>query len=365
MNSIEIEKSLIEKCIANMNNIINKKYSTTLDITTNIMIETIDENLILKATDYELDLKITAPINAKKKIKFAVNGESINNILKTLNDGELTITQESENIIIKQNKTSFKIPIVDITDFPFNKSYLEMEKLEIDSKKLLNAFKKVMHSCNEKDDNIAIQGILVESINKTLSIVATDTKRMAFIRESIENNDFDFILPKKALLEAIKIFNDDFDFYIGRKQDGVDTICITNATHEFYAKTLRMKFPDYKKLLEDKKPKVEPIVIKKENLLKSINQINAICQRLKIVFNGNEATLETIEGMNGSSASISIGEVNNPFDKEIKIAFTNRHLLDYLSTIKTESIEILIDDPNSAVFFLSSDLDEVIMPRIL
>lgn len=366
MNTLSIQKSIMELSIANMQNVINKKYSNSFDITSNIMVETIDNHLVFKATDYELFLKITIPIQQETNVRWAINGEAINSVIKTLGDDDLIIKQEENSITIKQNKTTFKIPTIDIKEFPFHNDYTKMEKIDIDPRKLISGIKKILHCCNEKDDNLAIQGIFIESKYGEINIVATYTKRLAFIKEKRENNeDFQLIIPKKAILESIRIFNDDFEFYIKREKEIISTICMVNQTHEFYARTLDVKFPDYQRLINDKKPQNEPVIIKREKFLKSLNQINSICQRLKIIFSKEGITIEALDGINGATASIVIDDAEVPFDNEKQVAFTNKHLIEYLSTTKSEDIEILIGDSNSAVFFKSNDLEEIIMPRIL
>ena len=92
MQTLTIQKSVIEQSISNMQSAINKKHA--IDITSNIMFEVIDNKLILKATDHEFYIKTTlTPNHTENAIKGAVNGESISNVMKSLEDGEIILEE--------------------------------------------------------------------------------------------------------------------------------------------------------------------------------------------------------------------------------------------------------------------------------
>lgn len=374
MNAINIKKSLLEQAITNMQCAINKK--NAIDITSNISIETNKEgNLILKATDHETYIKTTLkPESIQGEIKCAINGEIISNILKELNDTVLTIEKDSDNnIFIKQNNSSvFKLPIFEISEFPFSQNYKDenqnFKKMEIDNNFLLQSFKKVIHCCNDKDTfNIAMQGILLENINKKLSIVATDSKRLGYIQKDTENiEDFISIIPKKTINEVLKLFNAECEIYIKNMKDTnkIEIMGFISKDIEFYSKLISGNFPDFTVIVSNK-PKIPTIKINKEKLLKAINQINTICQRTKIIFKKDEIVFEELEGINGASASVTIKGIENQKSKDITIGIANKHLLECISNIKYDDIEIIIDEPQKPIFITTQDFEEIIMPQII
>ncbi|RDU65734.1 DNA polymerase III subunit beta [Helicobacter didelphidarum] len=351
-----------------MQNAINKKY--TIDITSNIMFETIDNKLILKATDHELYIKSTlTPKSLNGNISCAINGELIINVMKSLNDSEIILEETEEFLYIKQNKSSFKLPIFEINDFPFNESYTKMEKINLDNDMLLQSIKKISHCCSDKDTlNIAMQGILLEIKNSSLNIVATDSKRLGFIRKEYNENiqPLSCIIPKKAINELLKLFNNSFEFYIKRFEEDnkIETIGIIHENLEFYSKLINANYPNYENLINTK-PQVTPIQIEKDKLLRALNQMNSICTRVKVTFNPNEIILETLEGLNGASASNSIENIQTHITESKQTGLVNRHILECISNIKFDDIEIFIDDPNRPIFIVSKDFEEIIMPQII
>ncbi len=370
MNKITIKKDIIDYAISNMQNAINKK--NIIDITSNISIETIEEKLVLKATDHEIYIKKSIkPTSIEGTIKCAINGELISNIMKALNDDdEVLIEQTEEVLIVKQNKTLiFKIPIFEINDFPFSQDFKDMEEINVNKDFLLQSIKQVMHCCNEKENlNIAMQGILFEIKNQKISIVATDSKRLGCVQKEDKHGikSFTSIIPKKTINEIIKLFDENFSIYVKRmdNDDKLETIGFINEQTEFYAKLINANYPDFETILLNK-PKTESIKIKKELILKAINQINAICYKIKLTMSKNEIILETIDGINGSSASIKIDNIVNNIEDSLSIGLTNKHIIDCISNTKYEEIELLIDNPNKPIFIITKDYEEIIMPQIL
>ncbi|GAB0173190.1 DNA polymerase III subunit beta [Helicobacter trogontum] len=372
MNIISIDKSKLDQAITNMQSAINKK--NAIDITANISLETTDNKLILKATDHEIYIRTTLKTNSiQGEIKCAVNGEAIGNFIKGLNDTEVIIEQDNENLYIKQNKASvFKIPIFEINDFPFSQDYKneqqDFQAVDINNNFLLQSLKKIMHCCNDKESfNIAMQGILFEIKDNQINIAATDSKRLGYIQKQTEcNKDFISIIPKKTLQEILKLFSTDCELYVKPMQDSnkIETICFVNEDVEFYAKLINANFPDFKSIISNK-PQTPAIQISKEKILKTLNQMNAICQRVKVTFETNKIIFETLEGMNGASASVTINDIENHKTETITIGLVNRHLLECISNIKQEEFELIIDDPYKPIFIITKDFEEVIMPQIL
>lgn len=349
-----------------MQSAINKK--NTIDITSNIMIEVIDNKLILKATDHEIYIKATLiPNIIEGKICCAVNGDSLSSIMKSLNDSEIIIEENEGILSIKQNKSCFNLPIFEINDFPFRQNYQEMEKVNIDNTLLLHSIKRIIHCCSDKEMlNIAMQGILIEAKEKSISIVATDSKRMGYIQKQTENTkSFSCIIPKKAINEIFKLFDNDFEFYIKRiDEEQIETIAIINSEFEFYAKIINAKFPNYENLIASK-PKVKAIVIEKEKFIKALNQVSSICSRIKVTFMPNEIIFETLEGINGASGSSSIDNIVTHIAEPKITGLVNKHILDCITSTKYEEIELYIDDPNKPIFVTAKDFEEIIMPQII
>lgn len=379
MNIVSINKSLLDQAITNMQSAINKK--DVIDFTANISLETTyndatkKDELILKATEHEIYIQTKIEINLiQGEIKCAVNAEAIGNFIKGLNDGEVIIQECDNKLYIKQdNDSEFEISTFEINDFLFKQNYKDEEQefqpIDIDNNLFLNSLKTIMHCCNNKDTiiNNAMQGVLFEIKDKKISIVATDSRRLGYIQKKTEyNNEFTGIIPKKTIQEILKLFSTDFEIYIKKMNDGnkIETICFVNQYTQFYTKLINANFPDFRSIISNK-PKIPTLKINKEKFLKTLNQLNAICQRAKVTFQSNQIIFETLEGINGASALIKINNIENNQEKTITIGLVNKHLLDCINNIKQEEFEMIIEDPYKPIFITTKEFEEIIMPQVI
>lgn len=378
MNIVSINKSLLDQAITNMQSAINKK--DVIDFTANISLETTyndvtkKDELILKATEHEIYIQTKIEINLiQGEIKCAVNAEAIGNFIKGLNDGEVIIQECDNKLYIKQdNDSEFEISTFEINDFLFKQNYKdeeEFQQIDIDNNLFLNSLKTIMHCCNDKDTiiNNAMQGVFFEIKDKKISIVATDSRRLGYIQKKTEyNNEFTGIIPKKTIQEILKLFSTDFEIYIKKMNDGnkIETICFVNQYTQFYAKLINANFPDFRSIISNK-PKIPTLKINKEKFLKTLNQLNAICQRAKVTFQSNQIIFETLEGINGASALIKINNIENNQEKTITIGLVNKHLLDCINNIKQEEFEMIIEDPYKPIFITTKEFEEIIMPQVI
>lgn len=373
MNTISIKKNVLEKALSNIQSATNKK--DLMDITSSIMFETSGDQLILRATDNEVFIKITLKLDSiEGAFNCAVNGELINNIIKPLSDDEIIMEETETLLLVKQKKACFEIPFYDTGNFPFKYDYKDMEKIEIDNELFLQGIKRISHCCAEQKDltPIAMQGILIEIKNKLFSLVATDTRRMAFIRREYHNEvkNISCILPKKAISEISKLFSNQIEVYIkrrdglneGESENNIEGMAFIYEDKELYTRLINAKFPAYEKII-NKERKTQCIRIKKAEFIKSINQINAVSKRVKISFEKDKILFEAIND-DKLRASVSIDYQTN-IEEEGYVALVNKNMIDCISNSKVEEFDLYLSDPDSPILMNFIDFEEIVMPQLI
>ena len=201
-----------------------------------------------------------------------------------------------------------------------------------------------------------------------MTLVSTDSKRLSWIiKDSQNTKDISCIIPKKTIVETLKIFDSEFDFYIKRQEknkEKIESIAVVGQGVELYSRLISGSFPNFDSLL-DKKPEVEPIVFDKEKLLKTMNKMNSICKRVKIEFFPNKLVFKSIEGINNSKGSATMENIPTHLDVELVTGLVNKHFLDFITNVKADKILMYMDDPNSPIYFDGTDFTEIIMPQIV
>lgn len=373
-NAITISKSKLEHAVSILQNAVNKKY--TVDITSNILLETINGMLVMKATQNEfLSIKLNIkPDSIEGNINCAVNAEALDKWIKGLQDAEVILELKDDYLHITQKRSSSKLQVFEGEDFPFRESYSDkedgvykFEKLEIDNKLTLEALKSVSHCCLDKENfNIALLGVLLDIKDSKLSIAATDTKRLAYIIRDYADSatEINSVIPKKAIVELAKIFNADFEVYIKKFPDSknkVEVMAFVNEEIEFYTRTINQSFPSFKEVIAQR-PNITPFSVEKEKILKAFHQINQICTKTKMTLKPNEVILESLYAISNSSGKIIIEDVETNLSEEVETGVVNKHIIDCVGNTKADSIDIYINEESGNIYFDLKDYEEVIVP---
>ena len=147
-----ITKNVIENVIASMQPFLEKKDSSS--ITSHIYLEINNAKLIIKATDYEIGLEshidnITDMVDGK----ITVNGSNLLGIIKRLKNEEILFEVTNNNLVIKQNKSTFKLPTYDANEYPSLNRSENLKELSISTINFINSicsFAKGLKSLSPK-----------------------------------------------------------------------------------------------------------------------------------------------------------------------------------------------------------------------
>ncbi|STQ85247.1 DNA polymerase III subunit beta [Helicobacter muridarum] len=372
MNATTIDKESLDKALSSMQNVIYRKNKN--DLASNVFIETIEDKFILKSTDYEMSIRISLKIKEKQgELKSAIDFSLFSNIIKALNDDNVIIELKDNYINFKQGKSRFKMPVMEYGNEQLfaTLDYNKMEKLNIDSNPFLSASKKAVHACSEKEIiNIALQGILLEIKNNEMNLVATDTKRLAYIKQKYEQETKDIycLIPKKAINHILKHFSENFDIYLQRgiynNEELIEYIAFVSENTELYVKPINAKYPSFEFLLKPRENE-HKLSLNKIELMKALIKMNVTNRNSKITFNKEFIKLETLDSdVEQINASIEI-PCNLDLNEDITIGVSNRHLIECLSASSNENIEINIATLDTPILIDMGDIKEVIMPQIV
>lgn len=358
---IEINKSIIESTISSIQPFLEKRDSTS--ITSCILIQVENKELILKATDYEIGIlaKIQCE-SAEGEDTLAINGKKLLDALKALKDDKITLEKKDygdkgEKLEIKQGKSSIKLPSFIGENFPSFPQDYKGSKLNIDSKNLVESLKKLLPVIEINNPRMEYRNALINIKDYKFNFVATDTKRLeviSFSNQSVEK--LDFMFPKKAIMEVQKLFNEDANIYFNDKN-----IIIENETFVFWTKIPNGNFIDFEKVVpKDIKYRVH---IDKDKIIEALKIINAIWFQARLTFKKDSIFFEVVYNDKDFNATAEIEldeELNKEFaeslgDESFSITLNSKHILDFVAHINTQTFEFGINENIHAAHTLKSD----------
>lgn len=350
-----IEKNIFDNVITSMQPFLEKKDAS--NITSHILLEITNDILIIKSTDLEMGLKVVIKdITDYTDGKATINGSNLLGILKRLKNDTLNIEVIDNNLIIKQNRSKFKLPMYDANEYPSFPENTTKNQLNINSIHLIESIKKITPAIDNNNPKFELNGALIDIKNSKINFVSTDTRRLAVAHlENISNEEAKIIIPKKAIIEIQKLFFDEITISYN------ETYLIINTPNmQFFTKLINGKYPDYERIIPNSLK--HTIEVAKDSLIDSIKLVTSLSPNLKLTFSSNSIIFESIDDETESKTKIDV-ELN--LDNTFTIAANNKYLLDFLSMTKNEKIKIGFNESNLPFYLEDNRFFTIVMPIIL
>ena len=351
---IRVTKPLIESILINLQPFLEKKDAS--QITSHIYFKAQNDSCTIKATDGEIGLVIKSNnIIIEEEGAFTANGKNLLDYIRMLND-EIILEVVENNLIIKQNRTKYKLPTFNFNNFPTFPVIENKPQICLDSINLIQSFKKISAAIDNNNPKFELNGALLDIKTTSTMLVGTDTRRLAVT--TMENrNEFEFslIIPKKAILEIQKLFIDKIDIYY----DDTNLI-IQSENHYFFTRLINGNYPDYQRII----PNESKISIKlpKKEIIDSIKKVTPVSQEIKLTFSENEITFEALTTDNKEAKDQLV--LNTGLNSNFELNVNSKYLLDFIAQVEENEFELLLNEPTLPFVLKDKNFITVIMPII-
>ena len=335
-------------------------------------------------TGTNLDTIIKTSIDVSEVIRegeVAFSSSIIDEYLKEIKDEFVVLRVENGNILfIETEDSTTEYDVFSTEDYPNTFEYINLNennfKFEMPSQELVEIFEKVLFSA-DTPDNIAMNCIRIESNNKTLNFVSTNTYRLTYLKKDVEKeiNDFAVSVPADTVSSIIKIVKGLDNELIKIYKEGAHLYFKYKET-TIITKLIELRFPNYADILSnityDKKLSINNE--KFTNLLKRVlifsrsNMESKYSSTYQFKHETNTESKLIISALN-DIARIN-EELNISFEGEdLKISLNSKYLLEFIQNIPKEK-ELILEFmyANSAVKVYEKDNEDyiyILMPLAL
>ena len=341
-----------------------------------------DNKVYFTGTNLDTTIKTSIDVNEViREGEVAFSPSIIDEYLKEIKDEFVVLRVENGNILfIETEDSTTEYDVFTTEDYPNTFENINLNennfKFEMPSQELVEIFEKVLFSA-DTPDNIAMNCIRIESNNKTLNFVSTNTYRLTYLKKDVEKeiNDFAVSVPADTISsiikivkgldnELIKIYKEDAHLYFKYKETTIIT------------KLIELRFPNYADILSnityDKKLSINNETF--TNLLKRVlifsrsNMESKYSSTYQFKHGINEESKLIISALN-DIARIN-EELNISFEGEdLKISLNSKYLLEFIQNIPKEK-ELVLEFmyANSAVKVYEKDNEDyiyILMPLAL
>ncbi len=326
--------------------VINPKNSTI--ILSGIMMET-EKELTVYSTDLETSIKCKSPVKVIEKGKVVVPARVFVNILKSLKESKIEVgfNNSTNQVVIECDKAFFTLntlPVGEYPEFPVVKREMNF-KISSDKFRLL--VNKVQKAASVDESRATLTGILFEITEGVLSMVATDSYRLAIAKENVDKDlqPISVIIPSKVLDSVSKSEYKGSDIEISIEENQISFYMEGDEKRKdiIVSRLLSGKFPEYKQLIPGESR--HEILVEKERMLDVVKRISSISQDsipVRLTIDKGKITVSmSVKEVGDSSEDLEVSYV----DDKIEIAFNPEFLMDGISTIDGKNIVLSINDP--------------------
>jgi len=342
----------------------------TMPVLANVLLAAKGNRLSVTGTDLEVELVASGEVDVGQAGEITVPGRKLLDIAKALPDkASVTVTLDGERVKVAAGRSRFTLSTLSAAEFPVIESVAAQQTLTLPQSELGRLISKTHFSMAQQDVRYYLNGTLLETDGKMLRTVATDGHRLAIAEAQLATGGKTIqaqqvIVPRKGILELQRILsgNGDVEITIGSNH-----IRLQIGDIRFTSKLIDGKFPDYGRVIPASPGKT--VVIERDGL-------RAALQRTAILSN------EKYRGVRVSLARNTMRlQAHNPEQEEaqdeveidykgeeLEIGFNVTYLLDALTAIDTETVEIGLTDSNSSCLIRSpgtTNCRYVVMPMRL
>ena len=318
--------------------------STMIPILNNVLLTTEGNVMKITGSDMEISLEVELPCISEGDFSTTVPAKLFSDIVKSVNEENLTLEFDGQNIHLYANKAKFLINCLEPSEYP-KLPQVTGNGYDVQSSEVNRLFKKVVPAIAPKgESNIAFSSILMETISNELRLVTTDGQRLIVSKywEKTDLSSMKILLPPKAMQVLLKIS--------GKKSSSLRMtvadreVSFSFDKHLLITRRIDGVFPEYEKVIPTSF--TYRFFLVKSELMNALNRVYLVVRdsSKKVTFRvaGSELSIFATEQEIGS------GEDSLPVESsggEYELILDARKLMDGIESVETEKVMFETNGP--------------------
>lgn len=315
------------------------------------------DQVTVTAYDLEKGITTTIPAQVIEEGEYVINAIRLNQIVKTLSDGDITIEVDEKCMTkITNGRSEFSMPALPGSDFPSTPTVDSGKDITIPQSVMKAMISRTIFAVAQTDQRPIYCGVYFEVKGSKIVAVSCDSFRLAYTEQECEMQkndeaaeDMSFIVPGKTLIELMKFLTDDDEKLVNIRIGGKHALFeVENFT--FFTRLLEGQYIDYNRYI----PKDNSIFvnINTENFMDSLERAALISEEKAQVRNFVKCNFTDdilVITANAVSGNVYDEVAIEKTGADLEIAFTCRYLLEALKVCGVEKIKLSMSGPLRAM----------------
>ena len=358
---IKVNKEAIIDCLQKVQSVINPR--NALPVLSNVLFKAEAGQLALTATDMNLTVRASMPAEVMEPGATTLPAKRIFGVFRELSVDEAELEVNEANIaFIHAASSYFRIHGISEADYPSLPEMADAKSFSLDQGVFRNMLRLTAYAASTDATRQLLNGVLLSFKAGKLSVVATDSRRLALVEHEVEfpaDAGMEVIVPLKTVEELLRTLGDSGSLkilatpkQIAFEFDGVLVI----------SKLVEGTYPNFRQVIPQSAG--ERVSLERETFLTAVRRTSQLVSDavsgVKLTFTKNR--LEIL------AAAAEIGEGRETMDvkysgPDIAISFNPAFLMDPLKALTPDEVFLdLTDDTSPGVIRSTISFVYVLMP---
>jgi DNA polymerase-3 subunit beta len=286
-----------------------------------------------------MTVRTQAEVEVIEEGRAVIPGRLLSEAVRKMPAGQVTIGVSETDIEIEGNGPRFTLRPLNVEDFPTQEDVIS-DGVEVDGEQLADAINQVTIAASGDGARPILTGVLFESSDEGLRMVATDSYRLAKRDLPGVGLEGTGLVPARGLRELPRTIGAPKVTAQLREREAV----FSSDKGTLRLRLIDGNFPKYQSLLPETYP--NQVVLNREDLLDALGRVTLVAEdhipvRLKLMEGGVEVTVSR-QDVGGETEHLD-GEYTGT-EEEVTIAFNPRYLQDGVTAMPGESVRIQVID---------------------
>ena len=328
-----IKQSVLKEELGFIQGVVERK--STIPVLSNILIESLGENEIrILGTDLDVTIRCDAEAEIKQAGSMCIQARKLFDIVRTLDAGEVHFKKlENEWVQMKAGRASFRLAGVSREQYP-EIPIFKSAPMRLPSEVFNYFIHNTAFAITNEQSRFTLSGAKFMIADGKARMVTTDGHRLAFIEKVLDGSDdqqMDALIPKKALLELVKISRDsEDDIQFGEDQNH---IYFQTGGRLLITRKLSGNFPNYEMVMpKDNDKRVVFDLLEMKNAVRRISLMADERNRsIRMTIRSGEVEITAQSSEEGEGQEFVPADYSG--EEEVTLGFNWQYLQEFLNNV--------------------------------
>lgn len=342
---------------------------TSVNILQNLKIDAANGSIRVVGCDGEMWVVREVACMVEESGAICLQSKLLTDLVSAMPDGTIELrTLDGNSVMLQQGASEYRMLSLDAEDFPEPPEFSGESELRLPMGTLRNAVDSVAFAVSTDPHRQVLTGVLFNYNGETLTLVATDTHRLAVrkLEQAGLGNEVNAVVPEKAIraIKALPIPDDqEVVLRFGQGRIGVEA-----PGAQVISQLLAGTYPNWERVIPAENTRTWSV--EADQLQEKVRRIMILARdnANRVRFRGNDDQIVI------SARSDEKGEAKEELTMvaqsgEVEIAFNGKYVQDALDPIEGPGVRIEMTESSRPAVFKPADGDSgyfcVIMPMAL